>query len=47
MADKPSLKQEIAAWQIVRNQEKATIDWCFSISDAREKLKRLYPSKPT
>lgn len=47
IADKPALKQEIAAWELERNKEKATIDWRFSISDAREKLKRLYPSKPT
>lgn len=45
IADKPTLKQEIAAWELERNEEKATIDWRFSISDAREKLKRLYPSK--
>jgi hypothetical protein len=47
IADQPTLKQEIAAWELERNKEKATIDWRFSISDAREKLKRLYPSKPT
>lgn len=47
IADQPTLKQEIAAWELERNEEKATIDWRFSISDAREKLKRLYPSKPT
>lgn len=47
IADQPTLKQEIAAWELARNEEKATIDWRFSISDAREKLKRLYPSKST
>lgn len=26
------------------NAEQATIDWRFSVTDAREKLKRLYPS---
>ena len=45
--DQQTLKQEIAAWEQPRNSEKATIDWRFSISDAREKLKRLYPSKST
>jgi len=43
--DQQTLKQEIAAWERQRNEEKATIDWRFSITDAREKLKRLYPSK--
>jgi hypothetical protein len=42
--DEDRLKREIAAWEIQRNEEKATIDWRFSITDAREKLKRLYPS---
>ena len=45
--DQQILTQESAAWERARNNEKATIDWRFSISDAREKLKRLYPSKPT
>jgi DDE superfamily endonuclease len=39
-----TLKGEIAAWEARRNQEQATIDWRFSVTDAREKLKRLYPS---
>jgi hypothetical protein len=38
------LKQEVAAWEARRNHEQATIDWRFSITDAREKLHRLYPS---
>lgn len=39
-----TLKDEIVAWEVRRNQEQATIDWRFSVTDAREKLKRLYPS---
>jgi hypothetical protein len=42
--DEDTLKREIAAWEKQRNEEKATIDWRFSITDARQKLKRLYPS---
>jgi DDE superfamily endonuclease len=42
--DEATLKQEIAAWEDQRNTEPATIDWRFSVSDARKKLKRLYPS---
>jgi len=43
--DEATLKREIAAWEVQRNQEQATIDWRFSVTDAREKLKRLYPSR--
>jgi len=42
--DEARLKREVAAWEEQRNKEQATIDWRFSITDAREKLKRLYPS---
>ena len=44
--DEATLVREIAAWEKQRNQEQATIDWRFSVTDAREKLKRLYPSHP-
>lgn len=44
LANEAMLKHEVAAWEAQRNQEQATIDWRFSIIDAREKLKRLYPS---
>ena len=43
--DEATLKREIAAWEVQRNKEQATIDWRFSVTDAREKLKRLYPSR--
>jgi transposase len=42
--DETTLKAEIAAWEQRRNTEQATIDWRFSVTDARDKLKRLYPS---
>lgn len=44
LGDESTLKQEIASWQEWRNKQKATIDWRFSLDDARSKLKRLYPS---
>lgn len=47
IADEETLKREIAAWEEYRNIERATIDWRFSVTDAREKLKRLYPSLPS
>jgi hypothetical protein len=42
--DEATLKQEVLAYQVRRNAERATIDWRFSLSDARTKLHRLYPS---
>jgi len=37
-----TLRREIAAWQAERNEQRATIDWRFTTSDARTKLDRLY-----
>jgi hypothetical protein len=37
------LVSEVAAWETERNDCKATIDWRFTIPNARDKLKRLYP----
>ena len=37
--------KEIDAWEAERNNSKATIDWRFTIPNARNKLKRLYPMK--
>src|SRR5215831_8753365 len=45
ISNEEALKREITAWEQRRNKEKATIDWRFSVTDAREKLKRLYPSR--
>jgi hypothetical protein len=45
--DAATLTREIAAWEQQRNAEQATIDGRFSVSDARKKLKRLYPSLPS
>lgn len=44
IADEATLKREVAAWERQRNQAKETIDWRFTITDAREKLMRLYPT---
>ena len=45
--DDATLMRAIAAWEHQRNTEHATIAWRFSISDARHKRKRLYPSLPS
>jgi hypothetical protein len=44
--DEATLTRAIAAWEHQRHAAQATIDWRFSVSDARNKLKRLYPSLP-
>jgi hypothetical protein len=38
------LASETEAWQTERNTNSATVDWRFTTSDARFKLKKLYPS---
>ena len=38
------VKQEVQAWQEIRNNKNCKINWQFSTNDARIKLKRLYPS---
>jgi hypothetical protein len=42
--NKQSLTAEIAAWQDGRNKKHAKADWHFTTTDARIKLKRLYPA---
>jgi hypothetical protein len=39
------VKSEVGAWEAERNAARATIDWRFTIPNAREKLKKLYPVK--
>jgi hypothetical protein len=45
IADEEMLRREVGAYEQHRNAEKATIDWQFSVADARVKLHRLYPSR--
>ncbi|HLB89275.1 MAG TPA: IS630 family transposase [Terriglobales bacterium] len=42
--DKQSLIEEIAAWEHDRNAHHTKADWHFTTSNARVKLKHLYPS---
>jgi hypothetical protein len=44
LPDEATRKHEVLAYQVRRNAERATLDWRFSLSDARTKLHRLYPS---
>jgi len=44
LGDRATIEQEVAAWTAARNNAATTIDWRFTTSDARIKLKRLYPA---
>lgn len=37
------LSKELSAWEQTRNESQKGVDWQFTTSDARIKLKRLYP----
>ena len=39
-----TMQSEITAWEGARNNRPSTIDWQFRTSDARIKLKHLYPT---
>jgi hypothetical protein len=39
-----TVRSEVAAWQASRDQLNAKINWQFTTSSARIKLKRLYPT---
>ena len=43
IADMATMQAEVAAWETARNNRANRIDWQFTTSDARIKLKRLYP----
>jgi DDE superfamily endonuclease len=43
MPDKSSIISEVMAWQQKRNAAQVTIQWQFTTTDARIKLRRLYP----
>lgn len=43
--DRQTLARETAAWQARRNADHATIDWRFTVTDARTKLNHLYPDQ--
>jgi DDE superfamily endonuclease len=42
--DKETLIGEVAAWENRRNKNHTKADWQFTTTDARVKLKRLYPA---
>ena len=44
IGDEQTLRQEIAALERERNEAKAVIDWRFTTTDARAKLRHIYPT---
>ena len=43
IGDIPSLRAETSAWHQTSNARQRGVDWQFKITDARRKLKSLYP----
>ncbi|MFH1843264.1 MAG: IS630 family transposase [bacterium] len=44
IGDINELREEIGAWSAASNAKQRSVDWQFTINDARVKLKTLYPS---
>lgn len=44
IADMATMQAEVTAWETARNNSMKRIDWQFTATDARIKLKRLYPT---
>jgi transposase len=42
--DVETLRQEVVAWEQMRNAQHATVSWHFTTADARQKLQRFYSS---
>jgi hypothetical protein len=39
-----TMRSEVAAWELERNNRSALTEWRFTTAQARIKLKRLYPN---
>jgi hypothetical protein len=44
LEDQVLIAREVAAWETKRNDRKARIHWTFTLTAARHKLRKLYPS---
>lgn len=44
IGDKETLSREVLAWVSKRNQQKATVNWQFTVPNARQKFHRFYPN---
>jgi hypothetical protein len=45
LAEVPKVRSEVQAWEALRNDQHATVDWRFTTTKARSKMQYLYPSK--
>jgi DDE superfamily endonuclease len=45
LAEVCMVRSEVVAWETLRNDQRATVDWRFTTTKARSKLEFLYPSK--
>jgi hypothetical protein len=45
ISDEATMAREVAAWEARRNRHQAVIDWQFTTTNARIKLKSLYPKE--
>jgi hypothetical protein len=45
LPDRAALEREVTAWVTDRNATRSGIDWRFTASDARIRLKHLYPAR--
>jgi transposase len=43
LADRASVQHEVDAWATARNASGTTVNWHFTVEDARRCLRRLYP----
>lgn len=41
----PAVRSEVQAWEALRNDQHATVDWRFTTTKARSKMQYLYPSQ--
>lgn len=44
MGSREHLASQVSAWQAARNKEHVKADWRFTLEQARNKLKKLYPT---
>lgn len=44
VGDEPAMRQHVSAWEDRRNESKVKANWQFTTSDARVKLRKLYPT---
>jgi hypothetical protein len=45
LAEAPMVRSEVLAWETLRNDQHASVDWRFTTAKARSKMQFLYPSK--